>query len=593
MSSTLPDSLFEASWEVCNKVGGIHTVITTKIASAQSTFTKYYTLGPWLAENPTFHEEPLPKEFEPAVKKANEQGVGVHYGHWLTDGQPATFLIDWQGLVPRLNEMKSRFWDQYQLDSLHTEFYDVDQPLMWSAGVGMFVAAVAETQQFPLLFHGHEWLSSGAFLILNNNPFVRSVFTTHATVLGRAISSDGSDLYGNLATINPDQAAYDHGVTTKHQLEKLAAQNATIFTTVSGLTGREAEALLGKKPDVITENGLDPELFPPFDALCLQHRVMREELHNFSAAYFFPSYRFDLNQTSYLFTMGRYEMHNKGYDVFLQALGALNETMKKEKSPKTVIACFFVPGDAVGVRGEVSFQLAAHKHITTLLANYTSLQQRELYQNLWSESNQSANLHVLPPHVLDQIRQFILRMPTHDKVPLSPYEMRHQDQDPIFQTAAKYNLNNTEEDRVKVVFFPAYFDGFDGIFNRALYDIVSGCDLGVFPSFYEPWGYTPMESLVLGIPAITSDLAGFGLAVAEHAPELTSFVVSRESRPDEEAAAVVNKLIADYLRSSERKQLLERMAAYQAVQSFSWMLLYQKYQESYKKAFDAHQTHPQ
>jgi len=588
MSSTLPNkptTLFEASWEVCNKVGGIHTVLTTKLSSAQKAFSRYYCVGPWLAENPAFHEEPIPQDFAAAVEKVASMGVGVHYGHWLTDGEPTTFLIDWQGLIPQLNGLKQQYWENFQLDSLHTDFYDIDQPLMWSSAAGMLVSAFAETQKEPILFHGHEWLSAGAFLQLHKNEKVRSVFTTHATVLGRALSSDGSDLYGKLLTINPEEEARNHGVITKHQLEKLGATTATVFTTVSSLTGREAAKLLGKQPDFITENGVDPELFPPFDALCLQHGEMREVLHNFMSSYFFPSYQFDLNKTSYTFTMGRYEMHNKGYDVYLEALGSLNKELKDAKDPQTVVGCIFVPGDAVGIRADVQLYQTAQHHIRNLLANYSSLQQRELYQNLWNQQEDTSSpSQLLPAHVLDQIKQLLLRLPRYENVPISPFNLRHPESDSILLAAEKFGLTNSAEDRVKVLFFPAYFDGFDGVFNRNIYDLVSGCDLGVFPSYYEPWGYTPMESLALGVPAITSNLAGFGLAVEEHAPNQKQWVLEREGISNSEAAGALMLKIVQFIKSTQRQQLQKRMEAYQAVESFSWTILYKKYKEAYYHA---------
>ncbi len=585
--------LFESSWEVCNKVGGIHTVLTTKLAQAQNEFTtRYMAIGPFLPANPNFHEEALPENFKEVFASLEKEGVKAHYGRWLTDGQPVTVLLDWQGLVPRLNDIKARFWEEFGLNSLNSDFYDTDQPLMWSTAVGLFVQEFAKKNTAPILFHGHEWLSAGAFLILKHCENVRSVFTTHATVLGRALSSQGEDIYTRLHSINPDESAERHTVVTKHQLEKLAATNATVFTTVSKLTGREATVFLGRTPDFITENGVDTELFPAFDQLSSDHITMREELHDFMSAYFFPSHRFDLNATSYLFTMGRYEMHNKGYDLFLQSLSQLNEQMKKEKSKETVIACIFVPGDSQGVQEEVHFQRAAFRHLTDLLSTYTKRQQREVYHSIWEKNEVCASTSLLPKHVQDQIRQLILRLPIYEEVPLSPFKLRNPDQDAILTTARNANLKNRAEDNVKVVFFPAYFDGFDGIFNRNLYDIIGGCDLGVFPSLYEPWGYTPMESLAMGVPAITSDLAGFGLAVKEHTPDTqASEIIAREGRKDEDVVKDLTVALTKYLQETPRQKLHRRIAAYQAIQAFDWSFLYKKYRESYHKALDAHPTH--
>ena len=579
--------LVEASWEVCNKVGGIHTVLTTKLAYAQAfAHSAYLTVGPLFGENPSFHPEALPDGWQAIVDELGKKGIELRYGHWITEGHPPCVLLGWNGLTTQLNALKARFWEKYQLDTLKTDFYDVDTPLLWSVAVGEFVSAYQRLVGEHVLFHGHEWLSAGAFLVLADDPMVKTVFTTHATVLGRALSSLGEDIYTKLASIDPVEAATKHNVVAKHQLEKLGANLATVFTTVSSLTGREATAFLGRTPTVITENGIDTALFPNFDELSKLHEQNRELLHNFLTAYFFGSYRFDLNQVSYQFTMGRYEAHNKGYDLYLQALGQLNTRLQEEKREETVVAIFFVPGDAGAVRPEVLHQFAVMNHIREQLAHYSARQQRELYRNLWEASDPSdQGLRIVDADVVEHIKQLLLRLPTHTNPPISPFELRHPESDAITQAAAKANLTNAASDRVKVLFFPAYFDGFDGLFNRPLYELISGCDLGVFPSLYEPWGYTPMESLAMGVPAITTDLAGFGLAVEDRAPnDPGTQLVLREGRSDADVAKDICKALYEATLTAERAQLRKRIGAYLTIEQFDWSTLYERYREAYSTA---------
>jgi glycogen(starch) synthase len=587
VSTVTPSThLFEASWEVCNKVGGIHTVLTTKLAYAQAKFPgSYTTVGPLLASNSNFHQEETPEVFVKIFSKLAEKGIAAQYGYWITDGHPPCILLGWDGLAASLNNYKATFWEKHQLNTLNTDFFDVDTPLLWSIAVGHLVAEYqAETGEHTL-FHGHEWLSAGAFLVLNNFPAVKTVFTTHATVLGRALSSGGEDIYTHIEKIEPTSAAASHNVVAKHQLEALSAQLATVFTTVSSLTGREASQFLGRKPDIITENGVDSKLFPTFDALCAMHEENREVLHDFISAYFFSSYRFDLSNTTYQFTMGRYETHNKGYDLYLQSLGALNKQMIAEGSSKTVVAFFFVPGDALRVRPEVTFQVAVNNHLTHTLHTYSARQQRELYQSLWEEGEHCANVTILPKLVIEKLKQLIVKLPVQEEPPISPFDLRHPEQDGILNAAKAAGLANREEDRVKVIFFPAYFDGFDGIFNRSLYQLISGCDLGVFPSLYEPWGYTPMESLAMGVPGITSNLAGFGLAASERAAgERGSLVLEREGKPDTEVAANLTSMLMDAVNLDPRLHMLDRMSAYQVIQKFDWRELYDRYHEAYALA---------
>lgn len=589
-TAKLPEggALLEASWEVCNKVGGIHTVLTTKMANAQGLFgDRYLAIGPKTGDQAlSFHPQELPPDWQPIVDRLNQLGISLEYGTWLTDGSPQVVLIDATGLAPKLDEYKQRFWEEYQLDSLNAS-HDVDEPLLWSLGVGHFVQAYADTFNQPVTFHGHEWLCAGAFLLIKHDA-IRTIFTTHATILGRSLVSRGVDIYSTINEIKPDEAATMCDITTKFQLERLCAKLATIFTTVSHITAREATSFLGREPDVLTENGVDPQLFPDFDELTAQRRDMRKELEDFVAAYFFPSYRFDLRQTRFFFTMGRYETHNKGYDLALKSLSQLNEYLKHDGG-KMVVACFFVPGDVKAPRKEILFQQAVQERVAETLHNYTQVQQRELYASLWEEGEHCANVRLLPQHVIDTLKRLIMKLPVHQEVPVCPFELNHPDKDDITRLAAEYGLKNRAEDRVKVLLFPAYFDGFDGIFNRSLYQIISGCDLGFFPSVYEPWGYTPMESLIMGLPAITSNLAGFGISVAERGnPEDQGvFLLERDGVSDEKALQQLTSLFSNYIELPEREQLHHRMRSYFAIQNFRWDILYDRYIDAYNRSWGA------
>lgn len=593
----LPKSatLFEASWEICNKAGGIHTVLTSKLAYAQEHFSeRYLPVGPFLGEqqNAVFREEAIPDGFKALSERAAQRGITVHYGRWLIDGEPPIFLLGWDGLVGRLNEAKAHYWDKYQLDTLGTVFYDVDQPLLWSMAVGEFVACFAELNAEPVILHAHEWLSAGAFLALGDHdlPNLKTIFTTHATVLGRALSSSKVFIYDKFATLNPDQEARNHGVTTKHQLECLAATLATIFTTVSHITAEEATAFLGRKPEVIVENGLNAEAFPSFDQLSQKHSAMREQLHDFTSAYFFPSYRFDLSNTHYQFTMGRYEIHNKGYDLYLRSLSELNKELKEKNSPHTVISLFLVPGDALQLRKEVTKQITIYRQVRQVLSQYIPAQQQDLYEALWKGRSAIDEFSLIPDAVRKQLHLLLAQLPTSTHPAISPFQLRQGDNDGLIQVARQYGLENNAEDRVKVLFFPIYFDGFDGVFDQPLYDIISGCDHGIFPSYYEPWGYTPMESLGMGIPAVTSTLAGFGRALENKSvaglPD-AAYVLDRNSNNEDAEAAALTKVLRESLEEEKRQWLLRRISSYLLIQAFDWSILYKNYLDAYQQALSS------
>ncbi len=586
---TLPENAFlcEATWEVCNKIGGIHTVLASKIVRAQQAFAdNYVCVGPYLSQNPAFHETDVPEPWQPVRDELAGQGIGFHFGTWITDGDPTTILLSFEGLLPQLDSYKGRFWEKFGIETLGIDYWDIGQPLVWSIAVAKLLQAMHRNfADKQLIFHGHEWWTAGTFmtLSLDGASAIKTTFTTHATVLGRALTAQGTDIYTNIDSVNPDEAAKKYNVVTKHQLEAIAANLSTVFTTVSDLTGREATAFLKRTPTLITENGLDSTMFPAFDELCVKHKAMRQKLHEFVTAYFFPSYQFNLHRTTYQFTMGRYELHNKGYDLYLQSLGELNTKLKSEDSDSTIVAFLFVPGDARRLRPEVSFQLAARHHISRMLREMAELQHLELYRHLWTnEGISSTDTRLLPKSLRSDIDQILVRLPKYEAVPVSPYDLGDPEHDGMLTCCRKFGLENREEDRVKVVLVPTYLDGFDQLFRQSLYDLVAGCDLGVFPSLYEPWGYTPMESLAMGVPAVTSDLAGFGLAIQSRYPESKGAIpLKREGLSDDVVLQALTEMLERHLRTRDRERLSMRMAAYDLVQHFDWKELYQTYVAAY------------
>lgn len=576
--------LFEISWEVCNKVGGIHTVITSKLPYALEQFgANYYAVGPYLSPgNSEFRETAVPEDLQEVAAALGRQGVTLHTGTWLTEGEPKVILLSWEGIASQANQLKAMWWERYQLDTLGSNFYDIDQPLFWSWACGLLVEAFANSKQVPVIAHGHEWLSAGLFLRLDEValPQVKSVFTTHATVLGRALCSNGVFIYNQLSSINPEQAARDHGVTTKHQLEFFSAKLSTIFTTVSQITAQESEAFLRRKPDLVLKNGIDSEEFPPFDQLCHIHAQVRETLHSFVSAYFFPSYQFDLHETRYQFTMGRYEMHNKGYDLYLESLGALNRELKEKKSKQTVVSFLLVPGDASHLRPDVNHQITIYKRIADALQQRSAAQKRSLYVGLLGGNYSQP----LPSLLQSSLELLAARFTRWEQPPISPFELRSGDNDAFIQLSNQAGLLNRAEDRVKVILLPIYLDGFDGLFNISLYELVAGFDLGVFPSLYEPWGYTPMESLALGVPAITSTLAGFGQELANPSkPRPSTFVLDRNNNENAKELAQMLDFLHQSLAETPREWLKRRMDAYSLIQEFSWRILYDNYRHAYQK----------
>lgn len=580
----MPNSprLIEVSWEVANKVGGIYTVMTSKLGQVREAFAEHYlAIGPYLGPNSLFQESKAPAHWQAVIDMARDRGVIAHYGTWQIPEEPETVLIEWSGLLGKNNDIKARFWEIYQLDTMGSNFFDVDEPLLWSTGVGIFVQCLIEQDPTPTILQVHEWMSAGAILQTGKDKpaHLHTVFTTHATVLGRALSSEGRAIYDQLATIDPEQEARNHGVQSKHQLERIGAQTADIFTTVSHLTAEEATVFLGRQAEV-TENGLNIAQFPTLSELINTRLGNRQLLLDFLAAYFFPSYRFDLTRSQLYCTMGRYEIHNKGYDLFVDALGKLNNSLKEKGSQHSIISFFLVPGDSIGLASESHALLTGYQYVQRRMAELLNHKRTELYKEALNDTN---GLPQFSESLKRQLLQLSKHLPTYKQVPPSPYNLRQGNGDGLMRLFQEHGLLNSEEDRVKVIFLPVYLDGFDGIFNTPLYELITAFDLGVFPSFYEPWGYTPMECLALGVPTVTSTLAGFGRSLSELRKSFPQGVhlINRRQSSDEQSSEHLVHILEQQLKRSHRNQEEQRISAYTVAQDYDWSKLFVQYQKLY------------
>ncbi|MEK6808142.1 MAG: glycogen/starch synthase, partial [Nanoarchaeota archaeon] len=345
------DTLFEVSWEVCNKVGGIYTVIRSKSSEMLKYYKNYFFIGPYFPQMAIreFYPEAPPDNLKKVIENLKRDGIILLYGRWLINKRPLTLLIDFSKFMDRKNDIKAKLWQDYKIDSLYTE-KDFDEPVVWATSVGMVLEELANVFKGKLVAHFHEWLSSAGILyIKKKNLNIKTVFTTHATVLGRSFASANIDFYcfqGNkchLERIDIEKEAYNLGVSAKHQLERISVERCDVFTTVSEITGMEAKYILKRSPDVLVPNGLDTFGLPNQEEIPIKHRIFKEKIKDFIIPYFFPFYSFDLDNTLFYFLSGRYEFRNKGIDITIKALSLLNERLRKKQSDKTIVVFFFVP----------------------------------------------------------------------------------------------------------------------------------------------------------------------------------------------------------------------------------------------------------
>lgn len=457
-----PDYIFETSWEVCNKVGGIYTVLSTRARTLQERLQdNLIFIGPdcWHDQLcPYFEEENLFPDWKEA---ALANGLRLRIGRWTIPSRPVAILVDWQSLTEQKNSFYGQLWEQFGVDSLHA-YGDYDDSVLF----GLVAARVVDSfyRHYKLdgkevVLHVNEWQTASAALALQTLvPQVASVFTTHATCIGRSIAGNNKPLYDYLWAYNGDQMSHELNMESKHSLEKQAAHHVDCFTTVSEITARECQELLDKPVEQVLPNGFDNSFVPVGDEFSQKRAVARRRLIDVANALMGTQLDNDVLIVS---TSGRYEFRNKGVDVFIEAMNRLGRDTQLNRQ---VLAFIEVPGWIGEPRKDLTERLESGKHYDTPL-----------------------------------------------EVPMITHWLRDMSHDNVMGMLKYLNMGNGKDDKVKLVFLPCYLTGDDGIVNLTYYDTVLGNDLCVYPSYYEPWGYTPLEAIAFHVPCITTDLAGFGL----------------------------------------------------------------------------------
>ena len=584
---------FEVSWEVCNKVGGIYTVVTSKAACMMSKYRhNYIAVGPFFPKKAfgSFEEKLAPEDIRPVFDDLKNVGLVCHFGTWLIKGSPSVILIDFSGFSKNTNDIKRNLWDWFGVDSLGTTWFDFDEPVVWSYAVGILLERVAKVRKDQrIVAHFHEWLAGAGLLYLKKmNIPIAKVFTTHATMLGRTIASANMDCFEVCKKINPDEEARRRGVLPKHQMERGCAKNAEVFTTVSEITGIEAEQLLGRKPDVLTLNGLDLMKFPTFEEASIKHRQIRERMREFCMYYFFPYYTFDLDETLFYFLAGRYEFHDKGIDMFIKALAEINRRLQAEKSPKTIVAFIWVPGNVKGIKSELLEGKTFYGDLADSIDHDLPEIRRRIASSLIGRQDISKEL-LFNEDQLQDLKRKVFRILRSGKAPVCTHDLFDEQSDAIISALYAEGLDNGPEDRVKVIFYPIYLTGTDTLLNTTYYESMHGCHLGVFPSFYEPWGYTPLEASALCVPSVTTDLAGFGRYVCATCPAgKTSgvFVLKRLQVSDESFAQALTNQMYDYAMLSVQERVQTKINARAIAEQADWRNFIEYYIEAHNKAVE-------
>lgn len=542
--TTTPEYLFESSWEVCNKVGGIYTVLSTKAHTLQQMFNdKVVFIGPdvWGPANaPDFIEDDaLFADWKKHARTTDKLKMKV--GRWNVPGTPPVVLIDFKPFFSDRDAFFYSMWENLRVDSMHA-YGDYDESCIFAYAVGKVIESFynfynLSDKKVTALFN--EWmLGMGALYIKKQIPAIATLFTTHATSIGRSIAGNNKALYAYMDGYNGDQMAKELNMEAKHSLEKQTAHHVDCFTTVSDITARECKQLLDKAPDIVTPNGFEPNFVPEGKEYTKKRAEARKTLINVAEKLLGCPISPDALLVS---TSGRYEYRNKGIDVFIEAM---NRVRNSGELQREVVAFLMVPAWVRDARADL----------------------KEVIEK---------NIQTTSPM----------------QMPFITHWLNLMDQDKVLNYISHAGFTNQASEKLKIIFVPCYLDGRDGIFNKPYYDLLIGMDATVYPSYYEPWGYTPLESVAFGIPTVTTNLAGFGLwAEKSVSGKNISEGVAVIERTDFNYFDVADAITASILSlvKKDKKEVEEiRKRCFKLAKQAEWSKFIVFYQKAFSDALEA------
>lgn len=543
VKNLFPDYIFESSWEVCNKVGGIYTVLSTRAKTLHDVIgDNLFFIGPdvWKDNDcPYFVEDD--SLFSDWIKVAKKDNLIVRVGRWNIPGNPICVLVKFDNFFEKKNDIYTWLWNNYQVDSLHA-YGDYDEASMFSYATGKVIESFYHyliPENSKVVYQAHEWMSGLGMLYINKRvPSIATIFTTHATSIGRSIAGNNKPLYDYLFAYNGDQMAEELNMQSKHSIEKQAAWYADCFTTVSKITANECKELLDKEPDVVLPNGFDNSFVPSGDQFDRKRKIARQHLLDVANALLGTSLDDD---TLIISTSGRYEFKNKGIDVYLESM---NRLLRTKELKKNVLAFVDVPGWVGEPRADLLERLKSGKEYDTPL-----------------------------------------------DCPFVTHWLREMSRDNVLSMLKYMDMHNRPEDKVKVVFMPCYLDGKDGVLDLTYYDTVLGNDLCIYPSYYEPWGYTPLEAIAFKVPCITTDLAGFGIWAKGEMNGSNDIldgvkVVHRTDYNDSEVADTIKDTVAEFSDLTEDKMTIARQNAERLSSKALWSNFIKYYFHAYDFALN-------
>lgn len=540
-----PDYIFESSWEVCNKVGGIYAVLSTRAKTLKEKLgDNLIFIGPdcW-GENKCPYIEEDTKLLKAWKEQAASEGLNVKVGRWNIPGTPVAILVDFKPFFDKKNEIYADMWNKYNVDSLHA-YGDYDETSMFSYAAALVVESYynyyisKKKRANKTIYHANEWMTGlGALYINDRLPQIATIFTTHATSIGRSIAGNNKPLYEYLEAYNGDQMAVELNMESKQSIEKQTAAHVDCFTTVSEITARECAELLDKPVDVVLPNGFEDDFVPQGKEFDIKREAARKRLLDITRALTGDEVADDAVIIS---TSGRYEWRNKGIDVFIEAVNRLR--LSVDQINNEVVAFIEVPA-------------------------WVNCKRDDLAERLEKMANGE-------------------KFDTPLDTPVITHWLNEQQNDRVLGMMNWLGMHNQKGEKVKLVFIPCYLTGDDGIVNLSYFDVILGNDLCIYPSYYEPWGYTPLEAVAFKVPCITTDLAGFGLWAHSECGGKSTLdngveVIHRTDYNYNDVAEDIKQTVIRYANATKNKQTRMRNNARALSQKALWTHFIEYYYNAY------------
>jgi glycogen synthase len=585
--------LFEIAWEVCNQVGGIYTVIRSKVpAMVEEWGDNYCLIGPYFAHTAGIEFERLDNDdsiFSKTAQGLRDKGLDVYYGRWLVTGKPRIILIDFNSNLAKVDSLKFDLWERHKISTINCEDL-VNRVIAFGDLVKQYLQSFVEdnSKKQEVIAHFHEWMASTALIDLRKDKInIGTVFTTHATMLGRYIAGNVNDFYEKLHRYDWEKEAKNYGIEAQAGIERQSAQLSHVLTTVSDVTAKECEVFFGRVCDLILPNGLNITRFAATHEFQNLHLKYKQKINQFVMGHFFQSYSWDLDNTLYFFTSGRYEFKNKGYDLTLEALKRLNFKIVQSGLDMTVVMFMITKNPIHSIDPQVLQSRAVMEEIRQTCESM----EKEIGEHLFhaSASNEDVNLPDLNNFVSEYWRLRLRRTIQTWRTKTLPRTVTHllKQPDDITDFFERTNLMNHQQDRVKFVYHPDFISPTNPLFGLEYSQFVRGCHLGVFPSYYEPWGYTPLECVVRGIPTVTSDLSGFGdfmMQLMDDYENVGVYVVNRKDQNFDKAADQLANIMFKFVTMTRRDRIMQRNRVENISDVFDWTNLRAYYDTSHDLA---------